>query len=186
MDYIPKTPLIKKVEKTSKSSTIIKLNEIMTKEPNFTLGQLRRLPSKIEENKKIVRLRVKRSHKSMHSASSILSSSLVSPALYLQAPKAEDAIPRRLKFVSEILMVPKKTIKYTLEKTELKDSLLDHLGKSDKLHRFMQKLGTPCLALNESSLWSKETHKKKLFFNTSVYNSGILTRKILNNLKPPL
>lgn len=57
------------------------------------------------------------------------------------------------------------------DRQEKFNTMLNLLEKSQKLQFYMEKLGRPYIKLDESLLWSKKIHKKREYFNSTVFNS---------------
>jgi hypothetical protein len=171
------------INKIRRERSQMKIKELLKLNQSFSFTRLKRLPSKVEENKKISFKRLPMQHQKISTYNqSILNTSLCCIENNQKAEKTINDSKKKLRLLSAKQLTPAKPLRYVLEKTVKTESLLDSLGKSQKLIEYMEKLGRPCLTLNENSLWSKEIQKRQDFFNTSVYNSSLITKKVLKNL----
>lgn len=145
---------------------------------SISFKQLKRRSSKVELNKLVQGNPRLNRKKVIKNNPSIVNGALVYPLPYNKL-KFQNVTKKQ--FVLSNNPVMSTAMKqFTKPEYEKKESLYGFLEKSQKLSEYLQKFRKPANELENSKLWTQKVSDIQKTINTSVYNTGIISRMLLH------
>jgi hypothetical protein len=148
----------------------------MLGQSTLSINHLKRRSSKIELNKILPNPRINR--KILIKRDALLDDKLKSSAIQ-KNPLKKQNLSQSQKFILVSKPDNPKTNKvFMLSDFEVKESLFSHLEKTRKLGNYLKKFRKP--SVEPSNLWTEKVSSIQKNFNTTVFNTGIISRMVLH------
>lgn len=169
--------------KNKRSSSVGRVNNsiksLLAGHQSISFKQLKRRSSKVEQNKQVLlNPRIKR-RTILKNHPLISNGHLIYPLSLTQA-KVEDAQTKK-QFLMSANPVMSSALKQFLKPDfEKKESLYEILERTQKLPEYLKKFGNPFGQTEKTRLWTQKVSDIQRTVNTSVYNSGIISKMLIH------